>query len=73
VAFWPVRLAATLMRSLGLVASQTLVFLFAGIEGPAAMVQRLAVGGRAERVFQLQAEDLPAAFRRCGRWGIRCC
>jgi predicted ATPase/class 3 adenylate cyclase/DNA-binding CsgD family transcriptional regulator len=41
VAFWPRRLAATLMRSLGLVATQTLTFLFTTIEGSTAMVQRL--------------------------------
>ena len=40
-AFWPVRLAATLMRSPGLVATQTLTFLFTGIEGSAAMMRRL--------------------------------
>jgi class 3 adenylate cyclase len=42
VAFWPVRLASTLMGSLGLVATQTLTFLFADIEGSTAMVRRLA-------------------------------
>ena len=73
MASWLVRLAATLMRSLGLVATRTLAFLFADIGGPAAMVRRLAVGGRAERAFKLQAENLPAAFRRCGRWRIGCC
>ena len=31
-------------------------------------LHRLRDGGRAERIFQLQAEVLPAAFRRCGRW-----
>jgi predicted ATPase/DNA-binding CsgD family transcriptional regulator/class 3 adenylate cyclase len=44
VALWPVRLASTLMRSLGLVATQTLTFLFADIEGSAAMRQRLGDG-----------------------------
>ena len=39
--FWPVRLASTLMRNLGLVATQMLMFSFAGIEDSAAMVQRL--------------------------------
>ena len=39
--FWPVWLASIGMRGLGLVATQTLVFLFAGIEDSAAMVQRL--------------------------------
>jgi hypothetical protein len=34
---------------------------------------RLRDGGRAERIFQLQAEVLSAAFRRCGRWRTRCC
>src|SRR5499427_4424643 len=38
---WPVRLAATSMRSPGLVATQTLTFLFTDIEGSTAMVQRL--------------------------------
>src|SRR5215469_13371754 len=41
VAFWPVRLAATSMRSPGLVDTQTLTFLFTDIEGSTAMVQRL--------------------------------
>ena len=41
VGFWPVRLASISMRGLGLVATQTLMFLFAGIEGSAAMAQRL--------------------------------
>ena len=41
MASWPVRLASNLMRSLGLVATQTLTFLFADIEGSAAMVRRL--------------------------------
>jgi len=41
VASWPVRLVAVSMRSPGLVASQTLTFLFASIEGSAAMGQRL--------------------------------
>ena len=41
MASWPVRLASTLMRNLGLVATQTLTFLFADIEGSAAMVRRL--------------------------------
>ena len=41
VAFWPVRFASTSMRSPGLVATQTLTFLFADIEGSAAMRQRL--------------------------------
>jgi class 3 adenylate cyclase len=54
-------------------ATQTLTFLFADVEGSAAMVRRLGHGGRAQQVFQLQAEDLPMAFRRCGRWRIRCC
>jgi class 3 adenylate cyclase len=36
-----VRLASTLMRSLGLVATQTLTFLSADIEGSAAMAERL--------------------------------
>ena len=45
--FWPVRLASISMRGLGLVATQTLMFLFAGIEGSAAVGQRLgdAYGG----------------------------
>ena len=85
MAFWPARLASSSMRCLGLVATQTLMFLFADIEGSAAMARlgdawaagaglkdlglhRLRDGGRAERIFQLQAEVLPAAFRRCGRW-----
>jgi hypothetical protein len=37
--FWPTRLASISMRGLGLVATQTLMFLFAGIGGSAAMVQ----------------------------------
>ena len=41
VAFWPVRLASTLTRSLGLVATQTLTFLFADIEGSPRWLQRL--------------------------------
>jgi hypothetical protein len=58
------------MRSPGLVATQTLTFLFADIEGPAAMVQRLgdAYAGRAGEVFQLHAGGWPAALRRRGRW-----
>ena len=73
------------MRCLGLVATQTLMFLFADIEGSAAMARLgdvwaagaglkdlglhwLRDEGRADRIFQLQAEGLPAAFRRCGRW-----
>jgi hypothetical protein len=61
------------------------MFLFADIEGSAAMARlgdawaagaglkdlgrhRLRDGGRAERIFQLQAGGLPVAFRRCGRW-----
>jgi predicted ATPase/class 3 adenylate cyclase/DNA-binding CsgD family transcriptional regulator len=39
--FLAVRLASTSMRSLGLVATQTLTFLFTDIEGSTAMVQRL--------------------------------
>jgi len=52
------------------VATQTLTFLFADIEGPAAMVQRLgdAYAGRAGEVFQLHAGGWPAALRRRGRW-----
>ena len=41
MAFWPVRLASTLMRSLGLVAAPMLTFLFTDIEGSAARWQRL--------------------------------
>jgi hypothetical protein len=41
VAFWPVRLASISMRGRGLVATQTLMFLSAGIEGAAALSQRL--------------------------------
>ena len=41
MAFWPVRLASTLMRSLGLVATPMLTFLFTDIEGSAARWQRL--------------------------------
>ena len=41
MAFWAVRLASTLTRSLGLVATQTLTFLFADIEGSTEMAQRL--------------------------------
>lgn len=41
VAFWPVRLAATSMRSPGLVDTQTLTFLFTDIEGSTAMAARL--------------------------------
>jgi class 3 adenylate cyclase len=41
VAFWPVQLASTLMRSLGLVATQTLTFSSADIEGSAALVRLL--------------------------------
>ena len=69
------------MRSLGLVATQTLTFLLADIEGSAAMARlgdawtagagledpglhRVRDGGRAERIFQLQAGSLPGAFRR---------
>ena len=33
VVFWPMRFASTSMRSPGLVATQTLTFLFADIEG----------------------------------------
>ena len=40
MAFWLKRLASIMMRSLGLVATQTLTSLFADIEGSAAMVQR---------------------------------
>jgi hypothetical protein len=40
VAFWPGRLASTLMRSHGLMAQQTHMFLFTDIEGSAEMVQR---------------------------------
>ena len=42
--FWPVWLASIWMRGLGLVATQTLVFLFAGIEVPATMVRRAGAG-----------------------------
>jgi class 3 adenylate cyclase len=41
VGSWPVRLASISMRGLGLVATQTLMFSFAGIDGSAAMAQRL--------------------------------
>jgi class 3 adenylate cyclase len=41
VGFWPVRLALISMRGLGLVATQTFMFSFADIEGPAALGQRL--------------------------------
>ena len=41
VAFWPPQLASTLMRSPGLVATQTLTLLFTDIEGSTAMVRRL--------------------------------
>jgi class 3 adenylate cyclase len=41
VGFLPVRLASISMRGLGLVATQTLTFLFADIEGSAAMVRLL--------------------------------
>ena len=41
MAFWPVRFASISMRSLGLVATQKLTFLFADIEGSAAVWQRL--------------------------------
>src|SRR6516162_10293927 len=41
VAFWPARSASTSTRGLGLVATQTLTFLFTDIEGSAAVVQRL--------------------------------
>jgi len=44
VGFWPVWLASIWMRGLGLVATQTLVFLFAGIGVPAAMVRRAGAG-----------------------------
>jgi hypothetical protein len=44
VGFWPVWLASIGMRGLGLVATQTLVFLFAGIGVPAAMVRRAGGG-----------------------------
>jgi hypothetical protein len=37
VGFWPVRLASISMRGLELVATQTLLFLFAGIGGSAAV------------------------------------
>ena len=40
MAFWPVRLASTSMRSPGLVATQMLTFLFVGIEGSAVMTRR---------------------------------
>jgi hypothetical protein len=40
VAFWPTRPVSILMRSLGLVATKTLIFLFADIEGSAAIGQR---------------------------------
>jgi hypothetical protein len=45
--FWPVRLASISMRGLGLVATQTLMFLFVGIGGSAPVGQRLgdAYGG----------------------------
>lgn len=39
--FWPVRLATTLMRGLGLVATQTLTFSFSDIDGRTAMARRL--------------------------------
>jgi len=39
--FWPVRLASISMRGLGLVPTKTLMFLFADIEGSAAMAGRL--------------------------------
>ena len=38
---WPVRLASISMRGLRLVATQTLTFSFADIDGSAAMAQRL--------------------------------
>jgi hypothetical protein len=41
VGFWPARLASISMRGRGLVAAQTLMFLFAGVEGSAAISQRL--------------------------------
>ena len=44
MAFWAVRLASTSTRSPGLVATQTLTFLFADIEGSAEMAQRLGDG-----------------------------
>ena len=44
--FWPVWLASIWMRGLGLVATQTFVFLFAGIGNPAAVVQRAKAGYR---------------------------
>jgi len=44
VGFWPVWLASIWMRGLGLVATQTLVFLLARIGVPAAMVRRAGAG-----------------------------
>jgi hypothetical protein len=72
------------MRSVGLVATQTFTFLFADIDGPAAMLQRLvgdayagtlADSHRLQRgqIFQLQAGGLPAALAPLRRWIARCC
>ena len=44
MASWPVRLASNSTKSPGMVAAQTLMFLFADIEGSAAMVRRLGDG-----------------------------
>ena len=41
MAFWSARLASTLMRSPGLMATQTLMFWFTGTEGSTAMSRRL--------------------------------
>jgi hypothetical protein len=57
VSSWPARLASISMRGLGLVATQTLTFLFAGIEGTAVMVPRpgdayAGVGAGCHRLFR---------------------